>query len=145
MKKLVFLIGRVLLSVIFVSSAVSKLFSWNDTVQYTTSSYSQWISGTSVPEAIHQGMVALCPHVVLMLIIATLFEGIGGLLLLFGFKIRFGAFLLILFIIPVTIIMHPFWLSGGQEKMIQTAMFMKNISILGGLLILASKGGESEA
>jgi putative oxidoreductase len=92
-----------------------------------------------MPDFMHGVVTLFCSYTTLMLIIATLFEGIGGLFVLLGFKVRFGATLLILFIIPVTIIMHPFWLISGQEKMFQIAMFMKNLAILGGLLILAAR------
>lgn len=144
MKKLLMLLGRICLSLVFVTSAVNKLFSWDQTVQYMTGSLSTWIAGTPLPDFLHGAVTMACAYAVLLLIIATLFEGIGGLFVLLGFKVRFGATLLILFIIPVTIIMHPFWLASGQEKMIQIAMFMKNLAILGGLFILAAKG-DSES
>jgi putative oxidoreductase len=140
MKKLLMLLGRICLSLIFVTAAVNKLFSWDQTVQYMTSSLSIWIAGTPLPDFMHGTVTLLCSYAVLVLIIATLFEGIGGLFVLLGFKVRFGAALLILFIIPTTLVMHPFWLTSGPEKMIQMAMFMKNLAILGGLLILAAKG-----
>lgn len=145
MKKLFLLIGRVCLSVIFVSSAVGKILTWDDTVQYMTSSFARWMSEISMPDVISQGFSLICANALLLLIIATILEGVGGLLVLLGFKVRFGAVLLILFIIPVTLIMHPFWLMSGQEKMIQMSMFMKNLGILGGLMILAAKSEESEA
>lgn len=144
MKKLLMLLGRICLSIIFVSSAINKLFSWDQTVQYMTSSLNLWVAGTPMPDFMHQGVTLMCSYAVLVLIIATLFEGIGGLFVLLGFKVRFGTTLLILFIIPVTLIMHPFWLMAGQEKMLQIAMFMKNLAILGGLFVLAAKSGDSE-
>ena len=144
MKKLLVFVGRISLSLIFVSSAIGKLFSWDDTLLYMTTALSRWMGATSMPDVMHQGLMLLCSYMTLLLVVATIFEGVGGLFVLLGFKVRLGATLLILFIIPVTIIMHPFWLSTGQEKTIQMAMFMKNLSILGGLLILAAKGGDTE-
>jgi putative oxidoreductase len=144
MKKLLMLLGRICLSLIFVTSAVNKLFSWDQTVQYMTSSLSVWIAGTPMPDFMHGAITMLGAYAVPVLIVATLFEGVGGLFVLLGFRVRFGATLLILFIIPMTLIMHPFWLAGSQEKMIQTIMFMKNLAILGGLLILTAKG-DSES
>jgi putative oxidoreductase len=145
MKKLLMLLGRICISIIFVSSAVNKLFSWDQTVQYTTGALSAWMAGTPLPDFMHGAMTLFCSYVVLAVVLATLFEGIGGLFVLLGFKVRFGATLLILFLIPTTIIMHPFWIFSGQEKMMQMAMFMKNLAILGGLFILAAKSGDSES
>lgn len=143
MKKLIMLFGRVFLSLIFVTSAVSKVFSWDQTVHSMTGALSRWIAGTPLPDFMHGAMALACSYAILLLMIATFFEGIGGLLVLLGFKVRFGATLLVLFTIPVTLIMHPFWLESGQEKVMQMTMFMKNLAILGGLLILAAEGGKS--
>jgi len=107
------LIGRICLSLIFVTSAVSKLFSWDETVQYMTTHLNQWIVSTNFPDIIHGGMTLLSAYALPMLIVATIFEGLGGLFVLLGFKVRFGAALLILTLIPITIIMHPFWLATG--------------------------------
>ena len=52
---------------------------------------------------------------------------------------------MLIFILPVTLIMHPFWMMHGPEQVMQMAMFMKNMSILGGLLILAAASGASES
>jgi putative oxidoreductase len=66
---------------------------------------------------------------------------VGGLSVLLGWKTRFGALLLILFLIPVTLMMHRFWgIDDPQTAMLQRVMFMKNVSMLGGALILAYFG-----
>jgi len=142
MKKFILLFGRICLSLIFVSSAVAKLFSWDATLEYLSAGFTRWMGHVSMPDIIHQGFVFLNAHLVALLVVATILEGVGGLCILFGIKIRFGAGLLILFIIPVTLIMHSFWFLADQEKMLQMIMFMKNLSILGGLLILAATSEE---
>ena len=144
MKKLMLLLGCICLSLIFVSSAVGKLFSWNETIQYLTTALSLWTTSTTVPAFLHSTVAMLASRVPLLLVISTILEGVGGLFVLLGFRVRLGAVMLILFILPVTLIMHPFWMTSGPEKLIQMSMFMKNLSILGGLLILAAKNGDSE-
>lgn len=139
------LLGRVAISLIFMTSFVMKLFSWDQTTQYMTGALSKWIAGTPLPDFMHGAVTFVCAYATLFLVVATIFEGVGSLFVLLGFKVRFGATLLILFLIPVTVVMHPFWLVGGQEKTLEMAMFMKNLAILGGLFILAAKGGDSEA
>jgi len=65
----------------------------------------------------------------------------GGLSILLGFKARFGAWLLVLFLVPVTFMMHRFWgLSDPAAVQIQQAMFMKNVAMLGGALLIAYFG-----
>lgn len=66
---------------------------------------------------------------------------LGGLSILLGYKARWGAWLIVLFLIPVTYHMHDFWtFSDPIEYATQQAMFYKNLSILGGALFIAYFG-----
>jgi putative oxidoreductase len=66
---------------------------------------------------------------------------LGGLSIFLGFKAKIGAWLIVVFLVPVTIMMHHFWnVSDINMKMMQMANFMKNISMLGGALIIAYFG-----
>lgn len=65
----------------------------------------------------------------------------GGLSILIGFKARFGAWLIILFLVPVTFAIHHFWtFTNASEHQIQMIMFMKNISMLGAALMITQLG-----
>jgi len=65
----------------------------------------------------------------------------GGLSVATGFYARWGAWALVLFLVPVTLGMHQFWnVSDAGERHIQLAMFAKNLSMLGGALCLAFYG-----
>jgi putative oxidoreductase len=65
----------------------------------------------------------------------------GGLSVLVGFQARFGASLLVLFLIPVTFVMHNFWSAVDPSLIeIEKAMFMKNLTMLGGALLIAYFG-----
>jgi len=67
---------------------------------------------------------------------------VGGLSVLLGFHTRFGALLLVVFLVPVTLMMHKFWtLTDPTQVMIQRVMFMKNVSMLGAALMLCYFGG----
>lgn len=72
---------------------------------------------------------------------AGVLAGLGGLSLLFGLWARIGALLIILFLVPVSLTMHAFWLETNpvMEGM-QQAMFMKNVAMLGAALLLAHFG-----
>lgn len=65
----------------------------------------------------------------------------GGLSVLLGYRTRLGAWALVLFLVPVTLTMHAFWtMSDPLMAQIHQAMFFKNVSMLGGALLLADHG-----
>src|ERR1700723_912421 len=63
-----------------------------------------------------------------------------GVAILAGFKTRFAAWLLFLYLIPVTYFFHNFWAVQGQEQQTQMVNFLKNVAIMGGLLVLSVNG-----
>lgn len=66
---------------------------------------------------------------------------IGGLSILFGFKAKVGAWLVIIFLLPVTFFMHPFWQPDVSFAMRMHALcFWKNISIMGAALMMTYMG-----
>jgi len=66
---------------------------------------------------------------------------VGGLSVLFGFQARLGAWLLVLFLIPITLVMHNFWAAPDVTTFqIERAMFMKNLTMLGGALLISYFG-----
>jgi putative oxidoreductase len=78
------------------------------------------------------------PEIAIALAAAT--EIICGLAVLIGLKTRAAAWLLFLYLIPTTLIFHNFWASSGAEHQEQMLNFVKNVTIMGGLLILAANG-----
>ncbi len=66
---------------------------------------------------------------------------VGGLSILLGYKAKIGAWLLVVFLVPVTFMMHRFWgISDPQTAQMQMTMFMKNVSMLGGALLITQFG-----
>jgi putative oxidoreductase len=66
---------------------------------------------------------------------------VGGLSVAAGYKARWGAWLLVCFLVPVTFMMHGYWrLHDPGEIHVQQAMFAKNISMLGAALLLTQFG-----
>ena len=66
---------------------------------------------------------------------------LGGLSIIFGYKARLGAWLLVVFLVPVTLMMHKFWgLPDAAAANTQQIMFMKNVSMLGAALLIAHFG-----
>jgi putative oxidoreductase len=65
----------------------------------------------------------------------------GGLSILLGYRARLGAWLIVLFLIPVTLMMHKFWtVADPMMAQIQMILFMKNVSMLGGALLISYFG-----
>ena len=66
---------------------------------------------------------------------------VGGLSILLGFHGKLGAWLLVLFLVPVTFAMHNFWaVKDPMMQQIQMAMFLKNFSMLGSALFFTQIG-----
>ena len=115
LNNLLSLAARVLLSALFLMSGINKILNPADTQQYMAS-YGMPLTG-------------------LLLMGAIALELAGGLSVLLGYKARWGAIALIIFLIPATLIFH----TNFADQM-QTIQFMKNLAILGGLLMIVQSG-----
>ena len=139
------MLGRIALSLVFICAATNQILNWDLMQQSFDASVSHWIVYPGLPDQIQKIFNFLLSYSSLMMMLGTIFTGLGGLLVLLGIKVRLGAILLILVLIPTTVIMHAFWMFDGSQREMQMEMFLKNISILGGLLILAScNSGDGE-
>jgi len=114
------LLGRFLLSGIFLMSGAMKCLQWQPTSQHMAD----------------EGMV----QVPLFLALAIAVELGAGLMVLLGLGARLGAVLLALFLVPVTAIFHDFWTYQGEAMQNQMQHFSKNVTIIGGLVTLAAAG-----
>ncbi len=109
------LLGRIFLVLIFVMSGLSKI---------------------SNPQATQQYMAAMgMPMTGLFLIGAIFLELVGAASLLLGYWTRLGAAMLIIFMIPTTLIFHT-----NFSDQVQLIMFMKNLSMIGGFLVVLAFG-----
>jgi putative oxidoreductase len=115
------LIGRLLLAVLFLVSVYGKVYGYDATVAYMASKN--------------------LPAIPLLLGLAIIIEFLGGLSLLLGYKVRFMAIILILYLIPVTYFMHNFWTAQDpHEQNMQMFHFLKNVAIIGGLFYVVANG-----
>ena len=72
---------------------------------------------------------------------AGLLAIVGGLSILLGYRAKLGAWLIALFLIGVTPAMHKFWgISDPMAHQMQFIHFMKNVSMLGGALLITQLG-----
>jgi putative oxidoreductase len=114
------LAGRILMSSIFLLSGVSKVMGYSGMVAYATA----------------KGL----PMAGAGIAIAAVIEILGGLALLTGFQTRIVSWIIFLYLIPVSFTFHNFWAMQGMERMDNQIHFLKNLAIMGGLLILAAHG-----
>ncbi|MDT9341192.1 DoxX family protein [Trichodesmium erythraeum 21-75] len=110
------LLARIFLSAVFLKSGIGKIFSGANTQQYMESS--------GVPGWL------LIPTIIVLLV--------GGLSVLLGYKARYGALALVGFLIPATLVFHNIFIEPAQE-----IAFMKNLGLIGGLLMVTSFGPGS--
>ena len=114
------LIGRILLALIFIISGFGKITGYAGTAGYMAS----------------KGL----PMVAILLPLTILVELGGGLLIALGWKARWAAAVIFLFIIPVTLVFHnPVGLDAAQAQQ-QMINLLKNVSIMGGMLGLFAFG-----
>ena len=92
-------------------------------------------------EGIHHAAELGVPLAAICVPISGVMALAGGLSVATGYRARWGAWLLIAFLVPVTFMMHAFWrLQDAQAAHIQQAMFAKNIAMLGAALLLTQFG-----
>src|SRR5262249_44883227 len=66
---------------------------------------------------------------------------LGGLSIPFGYRTGWGAWALVAFLVPVTLMLHNFWsVTDPMMHQMQMVMFMKNLALLGGALTFAVGG-----
>lgn len=133
-------LGRILISLIFILSGIGSAMDWSKSMQYLSAGLQLWASHASTMPHLLSSIAYAQSYASLLLGLAVAFQILGGLLVFFGFKTRFGAFLLFLFLVPVTVLMHSFWFVQGLDRDLQLVMFMKNLSILGAVFYLLAFG-----
>lgn len=113
-------VGRVLLALMFILAGFSKLGNIEGTAGYIASG----------------GL----PMASVLAVVVGLLELVGGLAIAVGFQARWAALALGLFTIAASLLFHKFWAVPAEQVMVQQLMFMKNLSVAGGLFIVAALG-----
>ncbi len=114
---LIDILGRILISTLFLVEGIKKIFNPDMTMMY--------MSNHHVPELLFYPSIA--------------FELIFPILLIVGFKTRIVASILALFVITVTLIFHGHHIFAESH---QLSIFLKNLAILGGLLIIIANKSQ---
>lgn len=121
MKDFIDLLGRIFISLIFFWEAYDSI-AFFDSVKRTMTNYGiTWNQD-------------------FLLITVIVFLIIGGLFILIGYKAPIGAILLLIYWIPVTFMVYSFWNDPVSERRMASILFMKNMAIIGGLLMIVVNG-----
>lgn len=92
-------------------------------------------------ESISAAATAGLPFATMLVPLAGILAFIGGLSVALGYRARWGAVALVLFLVPVTLVMHRFWgISDPQTAQMQMANFLKNMALIGGACFIAYAG-----
>jgi putative oxidoreductase len=112
--------ARVLLALMFILAGYSKFTGLEGTAGYIAS----------------KGL----PLATLLAFGAATLELVGGLALALGLQARVAAGALALFTLVATFVFHNFWALPADQAFVQQLMFMKNLAVTGGLLMVVAFG-----
>src|SRR5690349_12314993 len=114
------LVGRLMITYIFATSGIGKVFSWSENVRYMSTRH--------------------LPMIPVLLAIAMVIELAGSICLITGYEARIAAFVMFLYTTAVTVIFHNYWAASEAMAGMQETHFRKNLAVMGGLLVLAHSG-----
>ncbi len=120
MSRITNLSARVLLGILFLASGAMKIAGWSMILGF----------------AAEKGL----PFPAVSIGLATAIEIAGALLLFTGYRTRLAAAVLFVYLIPTTLIFHNFWALHGASQQMQLVNFLKNLAIMGGLLLIVGEG-----
>jgi putative oxidoreductase len=115
-------IARLFISAIFVQGALGKMMGWTGQASYMQS---------------HQLPTQLIAP---MLGIALVIEAAGVVCLILGWQARTAAFIMFIYLGVVSVLLHNFWAAQGASAGGMQTQFLKNLGIMGGLLMIAANG-----
>jgi putative oxidoreductase len=117
--RLLYPAGRVFLGTLFLISGILKIAGF--------AGVAGWMASAGLPFASA------------LLVVTIAIEAGGGLMLVIGWRERWAALVLALFLIPITIVFHAFWSADAAHYQEQLTNFLKNLAILGGMLVVIER------
>jgi putative oxidoreductase len=132
--------GRLCLSIIFIVSGIFKFTDLQMGETILANGLCNLMGYTVSIDWLQQGMEYFLPMAHLLIIAAAVVEVLCGILVLIGLQARLAALILALYLIPTTFIFHHFWYLEGNDRALEMVMFLKNLAIFGGLLLVVAYG-----
>ncbi|MBX3646796.1 MAG: DoxX family protein [Rhodocyclaceae bacterium] len=119
-KTYISVLGRLLLALMFILSGVGKLGNIQGTAAFIAS------GGLPAPTVLAVAVGAL--------------ELFGGLALVVGYQVRLVGLALALFTVAASVVFHAYWSAPAAQQFVTQLLFMKNISVAGGMLLISALG-----
>ena len=119
-RDVILLLGRIALGAIFVKSGLQKLLA--------LSAFAASLASRGVPQSS------------VWAVIGATVEFVGGILIVTGLRTREASLLMVLFVIVATGISHRYWEFADAARRLQESQFFKNLSIIGGFVLLFATG-----
>lgn len=119
-------LGRTMIALVFLGSGIGKLPDFDATLV----------------NMVDHGL----PVASMLLVLSIAIEIMCALSIMIGWKSAIAASVLFVWMIPVTLVFHGFWSMPAERQAVEMAMFMKNVAIMGGLVLVAvsaaARGGS---
>ena len=135
--------GRILFAVLFIYTGATKLFAVQQTADFIASKMP--IPTLLAPYTSQLETLTGMPMSQLLALSAGGFEIIAGLMIAVNFGARFFAILLVFFVLTATFYFHDFWNQAAPENAKTLIDALKNLSIVGGLFMIAGYGRGSRS
>ncbi len=130
------IIGRIFLSSIFIIFGVSAIFNWDVAYTDLDAAIVNWQMYKGNIQLIGSFLDLLTYYITLLLSFGIFLQVVGGLMVFFGYQVKLGGFFLSLYIVGSTLVYFPFWFYEGEQMAYNLVLFLKSISIFGGVLLL---------
>ena len=114
------LVGRALLSALFIMAGFEKIGGFAGSVAYAQS------AGLPMAQVAVAG--------------ALVIELVGGLMVLFGFRARLAAFAIAVFTLVAAFTFHRYWSLPADKQMVSYLFFWKDLAMAGGMLMVVAFG-----
>jgi putative oxidoreductase len=132
MSGLVFVLGRVLVPLVFIVAGYQKFMN--------IAGIARLLAAKDFPAPVQiETWTGLPRYDVVGYAVAAL-EVLCGIMVLIGFKARFAALVLALFTVATIVLGHDFWTMEGAARAVNFTQALKNLSIMGGLLMIVMAG-----
>ena len=119
-KSYVSVVGRLLLALMFIVAGFGKLTNLQGTAGYIAS------GGLPAP--------------MVLAVLVGLLELVGGLALVVGYQVRWVGLALALFTLAASVLFHAYWSAPADQQMVAQMLFMKNLSVAGGMFLISALG-----
>ena len=114
------LVGRVMLALMFIIAGFEKITGFEGTIGYMQA---------------HN-----MPMTQVLAVIAIIIELGGGIMIAVGWKARWAAAALFIFVLVASYVFHAFWAVPADQAQLQNVLFMKNLAVMGGMLYIIVYG-----